>query len=167
MRRLLSLALLALPAVPLHAADLGPPWISIELPANPHDRTTRDAFLLVHAFHHGTPTGFPVSGVAEGLVNGQRRTVQLNLKATSRTGVYALERQWANEGEWTLVITVEQGKDDVAQAVVQVSQGQVIAVQVPTDRRDGWSIPRRITRQEIENSLRNRPSVVAARLDGR
>jgi hypothetical protein len=55
----LSLATLAaLPSV----AHAGPPWISIELPANPYDRATKGAFLVVHAFHHGTPVGFPVSG---------------------------------------------------------------------------------------------------------
>ena len=165
MRRAFLIALLSLPilSLPTTAAAKGPPWISIELPANPLDRTTRDAFLLVHAFHHGTPVGFPVTGRAEGLVHGQRKSVPLTLRATSRTGVYALDRQWDQDGEWTLVLSVEQGKDDVAQAMVQISNGQVIAVSVPADRRDGWSIPRRITQEEIERSLRDRPAVVAAR----
>ena len=56
-------------------AVAGPPWISIEYPVNPYDRTTKDAFLLVHAFHHGNATDFPVNGTAEGLVNGQRRSL--------------------------------------------------------------------------------------------
>ena len=41
-------------------AAFGPPWISIEYPANPYDSGSRGAFLLVHAFHHGTPVSFPV-----------------------------------------------------------------------------------------------------------
>ena len=64
----------------------GPPWISIEHPVNPYDATTRDAFLLVHAFHHGTPQNFPVTGTAEGMVDGQRRTVNLEFTRTSRSG---------------------------------------------------------------------------------
>jgi hypothetical protein len=57
MRRFTSvLALLAVALPPIAADELaGPPWISIGCRANPHDRSTRDAYL-VHAFHHGTPT---------------------------------------------------------------------------------------------------------------
>ncbi|HEX6058177.1 MAG TPA: hypothetical protein VFZ11_04085, partial [Gemmatimonadaceae bacterium] len=62
-------------------ATAGPPWISIEYPANPLDRTTKGAYLLVHAFHHGTPVGLPVRGTAEGLVNGARRTIALDFTA--------------------------------------------------------------------------------------
>src|SRR5438128_4813969 len=76
----------------------GPPWISIEYPANPYDSASRGAFLLVHAFHHGTPVNFPVLGTAEGLVNGARRTISLEFQATSRPGVYALQKQWSSDG---------------------------------------------------------------------
>ena len=72
----------------------GPPWISIEYPVNPFDRTTRGAHLLVHAYYHGTPVAYPVSGTAEGIVNGERRTMTLRFETTSRTGVYALRKQW-------------------------------------------------------------------------
>jgi hypothetical protein len=150
--------LLAL-ATPLVA---GPPWIAIEYPANPWDPASRGAVLLVHAFHHGTPMAFPVSGTAEGLVDGRRRSVPLTLERTSRTGVYAVRQQWADEGDWTLVLTVTQGRDDVAQALVQVAGSRVLAVDVPTrSARDGArqvSLPRRATDQEVEASLRNRPA---------
>src|SRR5437588_626712 len=62
-------ALVATPAL------AGPPWISIELPANPYDQATRGAFLLVHAFHHGEPIGYLVTGTAEGIVGGERRSI--------------------------------------------------------------------------------------------
>lgn len=161
----LGLALGALAASPAPAPAIlvkGPAWISIELPANPHDQTTRGAFLLVHAFHHGTPMAFPVTGTAEGLVNGQRRSVKLGFDRTSRQGVYALRTQWGDTGEWTLVISVTQGPNDVAQAMVQISGGEVIAVRVPTEQRGGWSVPRRITQAEIEASLRDRPTWLTA-----
>lgn len=158
LRSSLALAGLLLAAAPLLA---GPPWIAIEYPVNPYDRTTRDAFLLVHAFHHGTPIGLPVTGTAVGVVNGQRRTVDLSLEPTSRTGVYALRNQWGSVGEWTLVLTVTQGKDDVAQAMVKVSGGRIFAVDVPTRAgRDGnreVTFPRRFTQAEIDASLTGRP----------
>jgi hypothetical protein len=119
----------------------GPPWISIELPANPFDRASRGAFLLVHAFHHGTPMHFPVTGRAEGIVGGQRRTVPLRLERTSRGGVYALHNQWGSAGVWTLVLTVTQEAGDGATALVDIaSNGTVAAVRVPTARhREGSS----------------------------
>lgn len=142
-------------------AAFGPPWVSIELPANPHDRTTRGAFLLLNAFHHGTPMGFPVTGRAEGLVDGQRRSVNLTLDRTSRNGVYALRKQWPDAGEWTLVLSVAQGENAVAVALVKVSAGEVIGVRVPAEERSGWQVPRQVTQAEIEASLRDRPTRVA------
>ncbi len=71
--RIRSLALAALAAAALVTPAFGlkgPPWISIELPVNPYDRSMQGAFLLVHAFHHGTAMGYIVSGTAEGIVGG-------------------------------------------------------------------------------------------------
>lgn len=139
----------------------GPPWISIETPVNPWDASTRGAFLLVHAFHHGTPINLPVSGTAEGLVDGQRRSLPLTFQRTTRDGVYALRNQWGKTGEWSLILTVAQGQDDVAQAMVKVSGERVIAVDVPT--REGnapYPLPRRFTKAEIEASLQGRVMAV-------
>ena len=150
----------ALAPTPAHA---GPPWISIELPANPYDASTRGAYLVVHAFHHGTPVGFPISGRAEGIVNGQRRSVTLKFQETSRPGVYALTNQWGNDGEWTLMITVSQGPQDGATALVQISSGQVFSVSVPTEKRGEWTVPRAVTMADVEATLKDRPARVVAR----
>jgi hypothetical protein len=149
---------LLLPAAgPATAATMGPPWISIEYPANPFDATTRGAFLVVHAFHHGTPTGFPVSGTAEGLLNGERKTVKLSFTATSRAGVYALAKQWPNEGTWTLIVTAAQGPDDRVSAVVELGPtGEVAQVRVPTRQQDRWTVPAPVQMAEVERSLRER-----------
>lgn len=156
-------ALVAIPATPTSALA-GPPWISIELPANPYDQSTRGAFLLVHAFHHGTPVGFPVEGTAEGLVNGERRSVKLEFTPTSRSGVYALKRMWPTEGTWTLVIKVIQGESDAATAVVELgADGDVIAVRVPTDRRGGWTVPAGVSMDDIDGALRARAAALAGR----
>ncbi|MBC7895568.1 MAG: hypothetical protein H7066_09145 [Cytophagaceae bacterium] len=152
-------AALSAPASPVvsPAPVFGPPWISIEHPVNPYDETTRGAYLVVHAFHHGTPTGFPVTGTAEGLVNGQRRTVKLDFKATSRTGAFALTKQWPSEGTWSLVITVAQGPEDGVSAIVDIgATGDVARVQVPTRRQDSHTIPAKVSMGEVEASLRAR-----------
>lgn len=138
----------------------GPPWISIEYPVNPHDQTTRDAFLVVHAYHHGDPMAFPVSGTAEGIVGGQRRSVSLEFGRTSRPGVYALKKQWREEGTWTLVIAVSQGQGsgDIAQALVEIApSGSVASVQVPSRKSaDGWTIPAPLAMSAIDADLRAR-----------
>jgi hypothetical protein len=139
-------------ATPAHA---GPPWISIELPANPLDRTTRGAFLLVHTFHHETSLRQLLEGRAEGLVNGKRQTITLTFTDTSRDYVRALRRTWPSEGVWVLVITTG-GADHGATALVGVgTDGQVHSVQVPTKMQDNWTIPQPVTPADI-NALLSR-----------
>ena len=144
----------------------GPPWISIEYPANPYAQDSRDAFLYVHAFHHGTPTEYPVSGTAEGMVKGDRRTVSLEFKTTSRPGVYALTKQWPSEGTWTLVLGVTQGngESNTAYALVELgASGQVTSVNVPTLKRNGYTMPAPIVMADIDAALRTRAGKLAAR----
>src|SRR5256886_9752278 len=76
----------------------GPPWISIELPVNPYDQSQRGTFLLVHSFHHGTAMGYIVTGTAEGIVKGERRTVKLEFTETARQGGCALRPTRPHQG---------------------------------------------------------------------
>ena len=151
--RTLSLAALcaAVLATPALGRTAGPPWISIEYPVNPHDQSMRGAFLLVHVFHHSTPIVYPVEGTAEGMVNGERRTIKLEFTETSRTGVYGLRRQWPTQGVWTLVIK------DGATAVVELgADGEVASVRVPSRQDRGWTIPTDVSMTEIDRALRAR-----------
>lgn len=156
-----SLALVAAaPSADTHRA--GPPWISIEYPANPLDPSTRGAYLLVHAFHHQTPMESEVSGTAEGLVGSERKSIALRFEKTGRTGVYALRKQWGDDGVWSLLISVGQHEMDPAQALVELgADGGISSVRVPTTRQREWTIPRRITSQEIEQSLQSRATRTA------
>jgi hypothetical protein len=151
-------AVLYLPlAAPTSAPSAGPPWVSIEYPVNPYDATTRDAFLVVHAFHHGSPMAFPVSGTAEGLVNGTRRSIELTFHKASRPGEYALRKQWPDQGVWTLVIGVAQGPEDRVTALVDLSSaGEVARINVPTRKEGGHVIPARVAMKDVEDGLRSR-----------
>ena len=147
-------------------AKAGPPWISIEYPGNPYAQDVKDAFLYVHAFHHGTAVPNPVSGTAEGLVKGERRSVALKFVNTGRTGVYALARQWPSEGTWTLVIgaTQGQGENNTAYAIVEIgAAGQVASVTVPTTRRNNYLVPALVSMADIDSALRSRAARLAAR----
>jgi hypothetical protein len=160
MTRLYVGALAAALYVPLAApvpSTVGPPWVSIQYPVNPYDASTRDAFLVVHAFHHGSPMAFPVSGTAEGLVNGQRRSINLEFQKASRTGEYALKKQWPDQGTWTLLIGVAQGPEDRVTAVVDLSSdGQVARINVPTRREGGHTIPAKVVMADVDAGLRAR-----------
>lgn len=163
--RIRSLALAALATAAVAAPALaGPPWISIELPVNPYDESARGAFLLVHAFHHGKPIGYIVSGSAEGIVNGERRSVKLEFTETSREGVYALRRSWPEQGTWTLVIKANQGPDDAATAVVDLGvDGAVAAIRVPTMQRGRWTVPAPVAMDDIDAALQARAATLARR----
>jgi hypothetical protein len=166
--RLRSLAVAALASAWITAPALGakgPPWISIELPANPYDETARDAFLLVHSFHHGTAIGYIVTGSAEGIVNGERQSVKLEFTETKREGVFALKRSWPKQGTWTLVIKANQGPDDAATAVVDLGAegGEVVAIRVPTMQRGRWTVPAPVAMSDIDAALRGRAAVLARR----
>lgn len=149
----------AAPSVGAHRA--GPPWISIEYPANPLDPTTRGAYLLVHAFHHQTPMESTVSGTAEGLVGGERKSIALRFESTGRVGVYALRKQWTDDGVWSLLISVNQHGADPAQALVELGAEGITAVRVPTTRQREWTVPRKVTAQEVEQSLQSRATRTA------
>src|SRR3989441_6463997 len=167
--RIRSLALTALAAAALVTPAFGlkgPPWISIELPVNPYDRSMQGAFLLVHAFHHGTAMGYIVSGTAEGIVGGERRSLKLEFAETSREGVHALKRTWPTEGTWTLVIKANQGPDDAATAVVDLGPaGDVAAIRVPTVQRGSWTVPAPVSLSEIDAALRARGDTRAKVVD--
>src|SRR6266568_4033717 len=93
----------------------GPPWISIELPVNPYDQSMRGAFLLVHAFHHQTPVGYVVTGTAEGIVNGERRSLKLEFTETSPDGAPAAIRvPTMQRGSWTVPAPVSMSDIDAA-----------------------------------------------------
>jgi hypothetical protein len=140
-------------------ARFGPPWISIESPANPHDRATRGAVLVAHTYHHGTPLHQGITGTAEGLVNGQRRSVRLSFTPLAQPGAYVLRRQWPTDGRWALVVTT--GGDDGASALVGLdAAGRVASVRVPTRKAGEWEVPTRPTTADVDALLRGE---VAAR----
>lgn len=139
-------------------AKAGPPWIAIEYPANPFDRASRDAFLTVRTYHHGQIMAKTVTGTAEGIVDGKRQTMALDIRAGSQPGTYAVLWQKPAAGRWVLVINSgNQGIVD-ATAVVEVSPtGGVAGITVPTRTyAGGWIGPRPVAASEIDGLLQGR-----------
>lgn len=105
---------------PEPTATVGPPWLSIEVPANPFERSAKGAVLFVHAYRHGDQVGFPVSGTAWGLVNGERQSIELEFTRTSKSGLYALKQQWPSQGHWVLGISLSAHDKADASLVIQL-----------------------------------------------
>ena len=62
--------------------------------------------LLVRTYRCGTPSSLSLRGTAEGLVEGQRRTLDLEITPGTEAGVFRVARQWPAEGRWVLVLNV-------------------------------------------------------------
>lgn len=138
-------ALLAAPAI-----VKWPPWLSIESPVNPYDPATRGAAFLIHAaVREGTPTLANLTGTAEGLVGGKRRTIDLRIDSTSHSGVFAVRRQWPSEGTWLLRVTFLS-----TTAIVMLDRaGNVAGVRIPTELASGTQVPRAVAGREIDSTL--------------
>ncbi|MGZ8470159.1 MAG: hypothetical protein ACXW61_11270 [Gemmatirosa sp.] len=152
----LALTLVATAALP-GVAEAGPPWIAVELPANPHDAATRGALAVVRLYHHGTLTASPLEAHAVGLVDGARRTVRLDARALSASGVFAIRGTLPPGDGWVLVLTMEQGPTARASALVALDRrGEVAGVRVPHDLREGgrWTVPREASVAEVDAMLR-------------
>jgi len=167
MRRTLTLLslLILLATTPALA---GPPWISVETPANPFMAGTRDALCLIRVYHHGDPAYTPISASAEGLIAGVRRSVPLTLIQTGLPGVYAVKYQPESAGTWMVVVRVGEDKEyGGATVIVSLDEsGAVGRARVPT-RKDGQHlIPLRVTRADIDRMLEQEASSTRADAGG-
>ena len=139
-------------------AIAGPPWIAIEYPVNPHDPNTRGAFLTVRTYHHGDLMAYEISGTAEGLVNGKRQTVRLDIRRLPQAGMYVVKWQKPAQGEWALVISTQRDGQFMASALVDIdSRGRVASVSVPSRPIEGgrWQVPTQIASAELDALLKN------------
>jgi hypothetical protein len=148
----------ALTLIASSPALAGPPWISIEYPANPFDATSRGAFLTVRTYHHKDFESKTVTGTAEGVVDGKRQTMALDIRPGSLRGMYVVRWQRPAVGRWVLVIRSGSGGVTEATAVVEISPtGTVAGVTVPTRAiGGGWISPRSVATSEIDALLQGR-----------
>jgi len=138
-----------------HTLKFGGPWISIETPINPYVATESGALFLVHTYVHQNPVDLPVSGRAEGIIDGKRRTVPFTLSRSGQTGTYVVRPEWGEKGIWTVLVTaMPEAKNGWSiQAVVDVGVGgEIDKVTVP---RAGH-MPRLLTDSDVERGLRDR-----------
>jgi hypothetical protein len=137
-------------------AMFGGPWLS-----NPYLASGNGALFLVRTYVHQNPADLPVSGRAEGLVDGKRRSVPFTLTRSAQTGTYVVRPEWGAKGIWTVLVTAmpEAKNGWRIQAVVNVgANGEIEGVTMP---RDGHT-PRLLTDAEVEQGLRDRAKATVA-----
>jgi hypothetical protein len=78
-------------------------WIRTYSPSAQVTASIPDAVVLVAAEGCHNAAAAKISATAEGLVNGKRQSVLLDLTPLSE-GVYAVRRQWPGAGAWILAV---------------------------------------------------------------
>jgi len=75
---------------------------TIGSPVASQDYHTKSAAFVFRTDGCAEPAKAQISGTAEGLVKGVRRSVALRVMPASRPGVYAVFQNWPAEGEWVV-----------------------------------------------------------------
>jgi hypothetical protein len=97
-----------------------------------------------------------LSGTAEGIVNGRRQSMKLEIVETGKPGVYAVRYQPAGQGVWVLAINMGTGEGAAGMLATIGKNGELGSVQVPSTTAEGgrWVIPRAVTQQDVNSALR-------------
>jgi hypothetical protein len=147
-----AIALLALAP----AALAGGFQLSVETPDASTAAQLKDAVLVVRTFGCHTPADAAITATAEGLINGKRQSVNLEL-APSATGVYAIKKQWPSEGSWVVTVSgayngmtssllVELGPNGSVRPGTKISEGQLKGKYARAERR-------KFSDKEIDSTL--------------
>lgn len=146
-------------------AFAGGPWISIETPVNPMNSAFKNAYCLVRVYHHGDAAYYPVTATAEGMVNGQRKTIALKLTETQMPGVYGVNFTPEKEGTWILVMSAGEKKEYASVTVVVGigKNGQIASASVPMKENGSSRSPLNVQAADIDRMLREQ---LAANTEG-
>lgn len=108
----------------------------------------KTAVLAIRSRGCAEPAKAEVSGTAEGLIAGERRTVRLaHVVAMPTLGVFAISREWPPEGVWVVNLT---GRCDQATAGALVPIGPKGFL-----RESSKFFPRAAAKEEIEAALQS------------
>jgi len=96
------------------------------------------------------PEKMDVIAKAEGRVNGERRTVPLQLRPAASAGAFAVIRQWPPEGVWVINLAAKCGSSTAGALVVPGEGGP--------NRGASKFMAQAATEKEIEAALRSLPA---------
>jgi hypothetical protein len=119
---------------------------SLGSPVAAEDFRAKAATFVFRTEGCADPAKSQISGTAEGIVNGTRRSVALKVAAMSKPGIYAVYQTWPAEGEWVVNL---KGTCAAANAGAIVPIGPKGFI-----RESSKFFPRPATDAEIEKSLK-------------
>jgi hypothetical protein len=119
---------------------------NIGSPVASQEFVAKNAAFVFRTEGCANPAKSQISGTAEGLVQGARRSLPLKVMALSRPGVYAVNQNWPPEGAWVVNL---KGACDGANAGALVPIGPRGFI-----RESSKFFPRPATDSEIETSLK-------------
>ena len=90
---------------------------------------TKNVVVMARALACDDDTSVQMTGIAEGLVNGQRQSLKLELMPMATPGVFAVRKQWS-DGTWIVNLTATcPGRKATAGALVALDQHCPVARQ--------------------------------------
>ncbi len=88
--------------------------ISIESGSN------RSETLIIKTLGCYTPSDAKLIGTAYGIVNGEKKTIDLNF-THNKKGIFKVAKQWNDEGEWVIIIKGNYN-GHISNAIVQLDK---------------------------------------------
>lgn len=119
---------------------------NIASPVASQDYLSKTAAFVFRTEGCADPAKSQISGTAEGMVKGSRRSVPLKVSTMSKPGVYAVYQTWPAEGEWVVNLKGTCA-EATAGAVIPLGPRGFI-------RESSKFFPRPATDTEIEKSLK-------------
>ena len=84
----------------------------------------KDGSYAVRTAECGAAAALSVTASAEGVVNGERKSLPIALKATKQKGVYRFTHTWPADGTWLVRLTLNNGRGPATLAAIS-SDGKV------------------------------------------
>lgn len=136
-----ALLLFSLPAM------AGGFYVELGNPSASKDAAAKNAFAIARLIGCHHPERGNVTATAEGVVNGQRKSVPVNVVPLSTPGMFALAQTWPAEGKWVLLVAGNHPEiNGTTSTLVRVKGGDY-------DRASAKMVMRPATKAEIDAFL--------------
>ncbi|QQS36077.1 MAG: hypothetical protein IPM56_17850 [Ignavibacteriales bacterium] len=124
--------------------------ISVKKSNGENSAYAKNVMLVVQPFGCHQPTDAEVSGTAEGIVNGTRKTIDLKFVRNDK-GESTLTKQWPDEGVWVIAINASYNNAK-SSALVEIGTDYNL-VRAKDD--DGIkTFHKKLDKAEVESSLK-------------
>jgi hypothetical protein len=122
--------------------------LEIARPVGNAEAQAKKAILLVRSYACADPEKTVITATAEGIVNGNRKSLPLKLEALSQQSTFALARQWPAEGRWVITVTASNPRFGWTPGEMVKVEGDSVAF------NDVERLSHAPTKDEVEAALR-------------